>query len=50
MSAGTYPILKVTAKTGVGYGKIPTTVINNTGLTPSYSWDTVTGTLSMTLA
>jgi hypothetical protein len=50
MNAGTYPILKITAKTGVGYGKIPTTVINNTGLTPTYSWDTVTGTLSMTLA
>jgi hypothetical protein len=50
MSPGTYPILRVVAKTGVGYGKIPTTVINNTGLTPSYSWDTVTGTLSVTLA
>jgi hypothetical protein len=50
MQPGTYPILRVVAGTGVGYGKIPTTVINNTGLTPTYSWDTVTRTLSMTLA
>ena len=50
MVAGTYPILKINAKTGVGYGKIPTTVINNTGLTPTYSWDTATGTLSVTLS
>jgi hypothetical protein len=49
MDAGTYPILKVTAGTGVGYGKIPTTVINNTGKTASYAWDTVTKTLMMTL-
>ena len=49
MDAGTYPILKVTAGTGVGYGKIPTTVINNTGRTASYAWDTATKTLMMTL-
>jgi hypothetical protein len=50
MDAGTYPILKITAGTGVGYGKIPTTVINNTGKTASYFWDTTTRTLMMTLS
>jgi hypothetical protein len=52
MDPGTYPILKVTAGTGVGFGKIPTTVINNTGRTESYFWDTTTAvrTLFMTLA
>jgi len=52
MDPGTYPILKVTAGTGVGYGKIPTTVINNTGRTATYFWDTTTAvrTLFMVLA
>jgi hypothetical protein len=49
MDAGTYPILKVNAGTGVGYGKIPTTVINNTGRTATYAWNTTTKTLMMTL-
>lgn len=49
MDPGTYPVLKVNAGTGVGYGKIPTTGINNTGRTATYAWNTTTKTLMMTL-
>lgn len=50
LQAGTYPILR--ANTGTGIPDIPTTGVNNTGLTPTYSWNTTVTprVLSVTLA
>jgi hypothetical protein len=45
LNAGTYSILR--AGSGTGYLKIPTIGVNNTGLTPTFSWSG--GNLNVTL-
>jgi FlaG/FlaF family flagellin (archaellin) len=49
--AGTYPILRVLNVTGAGGTLLPTTGVNDSGLTATYAWSATTPkTLLMTLA